>query len=52
MHASQCGLDDSHKGHFNDSVINIIRRLVEKENVVIVGDFYGHVGSLAEGLTD
>ena len=44
----QYGLDDSQKNDFYDSLINVVRKLREKEIVVIPGDFNGHVGSNPE----
>ena len=48
VYAPQCGLDDSHKDDFYDSLINVVRMLGEKKSVVIAGDCNGHVGSNPE----
>ena len=44
VYAPQCGLDDSHKNDFYDSLINVVRKLWEKEILVTEGDLNGHVG--------
>ena len=38
VYSPQCGLDDSQKGDFYDSLINFVRKLGEKEILVIVAD--------------
>ena len=40
----QCGLDDRQKDEFYDCLINVVRKLGEKETVVMAGDFNSHVG--------
>ena len=47
VYASQCGLDDSQKDGFYDSLINVVRKL-GKEIVVIAVDFTGHIESNPE----
>ena len=48
VYAPRCDLDDSQKDNLFDSLISIIRKLGEREIVVIAGDFNGHVESNAE----
>lgn len=48
VYGLQCGLNDIHKDNFYDSLINVSRKLGEKEIVVIAGDFNDHVRSNAE----
>ena len=39
VYAPQCGLDNNQKNDFNNSLINVVRKLGEKEILVIAGDF-------------
>ena len=50
VYAPQCGLDDSVKDNFYDSLIGTTAKLADKEVVVITGDLNGHVGKEAEGF--
>ena len=45
VYATQCGLDDIQKGDFYDCLVNAIRKLGEKEFLVIARYLNGHVGS-------
>lgn len=46
------GLDDSEKENFSDSPINIVRKLGEKEALVIAEGFNGHFASNAKDFED
>lgn len=48
FYAPQTGLDDRQKDEFCDSLINVARKLGEKEIVVIVEDVNGHIVSNPE----
>ena len=50
-YATQCGLDDSQKDNFNDSLINS-RRIGKVEIVVKAGDFTGHFESNADDFEE
>ena len=43
VYALRCGFDESHKANFYDSLINVVRKLREKNIIVIAGDLNGHV---------
>ena len=40
--APQCGLDDSQKDNFYDSLISVVRKIGEKWILVIAGNFNGY----------
>ena len=44
--------DDSQKDDSYASLINVFKKLKEKEVVVIAGEFHGHVGSNTENYED
>ena len=48
VYAPQYGLDNCQEDDFYDSFIDVVRTWGEKEIVVIVGYFNGHVGSNPE----
>ena len=52
VYVLKCSLDDSQKDDFYDSLVNDLRKLREKEVVVIAGDFTGHVGSNPKDYED
>ena len=52
VYGPECGLDDSQKNDFYDSLINIVRKLGESKIEVITGDLNGHVGSNTENYVD
>ena len=52
VYAPTCGLDDSHKDHFYDSLTNIVRKFGKKEIVVIIEEFNRHIGSNTENCED
>ena len=43
VYAPQCGLDNSQKEDFFDSLINVVLKLGEKEILFISGEFIGHI---------
>ena len=45
VYAPQCRLDDSQEDDFYDSLISTVRKLGEKEIVVIAADLNGHAGT-------
>ena len=45
VHSLHYGLNDSQGIYFYNILINLIRKLREKENVFKLGDSNGHVGS-------
>ena len=45
VYAPHCGLDDSQKNDFYDSLLMLLKSWGEKEIVVTVEDFNGHVKS-------
>ena len=49
VYALQCGLSDTAKEQFYDSLISVVSKLSEKEMVVVAGNLNGHVGQYAEG---
>lgn len=50
MYAPHCDLDDSQKDNLFDRLISVIRKVREREIVVITGDFISHVERNPEGL--
>ena len=49
VYAPQCGLSDTAKEQFYDSLISVVSKLSEKEMVVVAGNLNGHVGQYADG---
>lgn len=50
MYAPHCDLDDCQKDNLFDRLISVIRKVREREIVVITGDFISHVERNPEGL--
>ena len=46
VYAPQCGLDDSQKDNFYDSLTSVVRKLEEKEIAIIVGDNNGSMKAM------
>ena len=48
VHVPQYDLYESQEENFYDSLVNVVRKIGEKEIIVIAGGLNGHVGNNAE----